>query len=658
MLEDIKGVGPKTLGTLNKLGINTIDDLINYYPFRYNKIELTPLKDGEVVVNGIVETPPIATYIKRNFNKLSFRVEIDNYLVDVVIFNRAFMKNNIKRGKTVTLIGEYDSRKNSISCSDIRLHETKETTYEPVYRLTSGITSKVLNNLITNALLTNPKIDDYIPNYIVDDKELLDKETAIKLIHNPTSDNIMEKAIDRLKYEELFKFMFKTNYLKQNRKQQDGLKRDKDFKEVKTFIENLPFKLTEDQVKACDDILDDLKSESRMNRLLLGDVGSGKTVVSVVGIYYNFLCGYQSALLAPTEILADQHFLNITKFFKGLGVRVELLKGKMSKKERTKLLEDLESGDIDLLIGTHAILLDDVVFKNLGLVITDEQHRFGVNQRSVFQNKGTMCDVLYTSATPIPRTYALTIYGDMDISTIKTKPAGRLPIKTTLIKNKDIKEALFEILEEVKAGHQVYIVSASIESEDDDLKDVKTLKKNLDTAFNNKIPTEIIHGKLKPLEKEKIMNDFKSGKTKILISTTVIEVGVDVSNATLMVIFNAERFGLATLHQLRGRIGRNSIESKCILISDKESERLKVLTKSNDGFYISEMDFKLRGEGDLFGTRQSGDMVFKIASLREDIKLLSVVNNESAKFIKENIGDNFKDYPLYENLAYSLNHID
>ena len=658
MLEDIKGVGPKTLGTLNKLGINTIDDLINYYPFRYNKIELTPLKDGEVVVNGIVETPPIATYIKRNFNKLSFRVEIDNYLVDVVIFNRAFMKNNIKRGKTVTLIGEYDSRKNSISCSDIRLYETKETTYEPIYRLTSGITSKVLNNLITNALLTNPKIDDYIPNYIVDDKELLDKETAIKLIHNPTSDNIMEKAIDRLKYEELFKFMFKTNYLKQNRKQQDGLKRDKDFKEVKTFIDSLPFRLTEDQVKACDDILDDLKSESRMNRLLLGDVGSGKTVVSVVGIYYNFLCGYQSALLAPTEILADQHFLNITKFFKGLGVRVELLKGKMSKKERAKLLEDLKSGDIDLLIGTHAILLDDVIFKNLGLVITDEQHRFGVNQRSVFQNKGTMCDVLYTSATPIPRTYALTIYGDMDISTIKTKPAGRLPIKTTLIKNKDIKKALFEILEEVKAGHQVYIVSASIESEDDDLKDVKTLKKNLDTAFNNKIPTEIIHGKLKPIEKEKIMNDFKSGKTKILISTTVIEVGVDVSNATLMVIFNAERFGLATLHQLRGRIGRNSIESKCILISDKESERLKVLTKSNDGFYISEMDFKLRGEGDLFGTRQSGDMVFKIASLREDIKLLSVVNNESAKFIKENIDDNFKDYPLYENLAYSLNHID
>lgn len=658
MLEDIKGVGPKTLGTLNKLGIKTIDDLINYYPFRYNKIELTPLKDGEVVVNGIVETPPIATYIKKNFNKLSFRVEVDNYLVDVVIFNRAFMKNNIKRGKTVTLIGEYNSIKNSISCSDIRLFETKETTFEPVYRLTSGITSKVLNNLITNALLTNPKVEDYIPDYIIDDKEFLDKETAIKLIHNPTSNNIMEKAIERLKYEELFKFMFKTNYLKQNRKQQDGLKRDKDFSEVKSFIDNLPFKLTEDQIKACDDILDDLKSESRMNRLLLGDVGSGKTIVSVVGIYYNYLCGYQSALLAPTEILADQHFLSITHFFKGLGVRVELLKGKMSKKERSKILEDLKSGDIDLLIGTHAILLDDVIFKNLGLVITDEQHRFGVNQRSVFQNKGTMCDVLYTSATPIPRTYALTIYGDMDISTIKTKPAGRLPIKTSLIKNKDIKTALFEILEEVKNGHQVYIVSASIESEDDDLKDVKTLKKNLDTAFNSRIPTEIIHGKLKPAEKEKIMNDFKDGKIKILISTTVIEVGVDVSNATLMVIFNAERFGLATLHQLRGRIGRNALESKCILISDKESERLKVLTKSNDGFYISEMDFKLRGEGDLFGTRQSGDMIFKIASLRDDIKLLSIVNNESAKFIKENINNSFKDYPLYENLAYSLNHID
>ena len=658
MLEDIKGIGPKTVGLLNKLGIKTIDDLINYYPFRYNKIELTNLSDGDVIVNGIIETAPITTYIKRNLNKMVFRVMIENYLVDVVIFNRAFMKNNLRRGKEITLIGEYDSKKNTITCQDIRFNKITGSTIEPVYRLTQGVTSRTLNQFIINALDTNPKMYDYIPAYLVEKYEFLDKENAIRLIHNPTSDKIMDEAINRLKYEELFKFLFKINYLKTNRKEELGLKRDKPFDKVYEFINDLPFELTKDQVKAYEDILEDLTNPSRMNRLLLGDVGSGKTIVCIIACFYNFLSGYQSALLAPTEILATQHFYNITKLFKKYNIRVELLKGGMRKKEKELILNDLKSGDIDLLIGTHAILEGDVEFNNLGLVITDEQHRFGVNQRSVFQNKGMLADVLYMSATPIPRTYALTIYGDMDISLIKTKPKGRLPIKTSLVKNKDIKDVLYMMLEEIKNGHQVYIVSPYIESEEDELKDVKKLKQNIDTAFNNKIPSDILHGRLKQTEKDKVMEDFKSGKTKILISTTVIEVGVDVSNATMMVIFNAERFGLATLHQLRGRIGRNSLESKCVLISDKQSKRLEVLTESDDGFYISEMDFKLRGEGDLFGTRQSGDMTFKIANLSTDIKLVSKINVDSNDFVKENIENNFRDYPLYYEEKQKLSHID
>ena len=658
MLEDIKGIGPKTVGLLNKLGIITIDDLINYYPFRYNKIELTNLSDGDVIVNGIIETAPITTYIKRNLNKMVFRVMIENYLVDVVIFNRAFMKNNLRRGKEITLIGEYDSKKNTITCQDIRFNKITGSTIEPVYRLTQGVTSRTLNQFIINALDTNPKMYDYIPDYLVEKYEFLDKENAIRLIHNPTSDKIMDEAINRLKYEELFKFLFKINYLKTNRKEELGLKRDKPFDKVYEFINDLPFELTKDQTKAYEDILNDLTSPARMNRLLLGDVGSGKTIVCVIAIFYNFLSGYQSALLAPTEILATQHFYNINKLFKKYNLRVELLKGGMRKKEKELIINDLKSGEIDLLIGTHALLEEDVEFNNLGLVITDEQHRFGVNQRSVFQNKGTMADVLYMSATPIPRTYALTIYGDMDISLIKTKPKGRLPIKTSLVKNKDIKDVLYMMLDEIKEGHQIYIVSPYIESDEDELKGVKKLKQNIDTAFNNKIPSEILHGRLKPSEKEKVMDNFKNGLTKILISTTVIEVGVDVSNATMMVIFNAERFGLATLHQLRGRIGRNALESKCVLISDKPSKRLEVLTESDDGFYISEMDFKLRGEGDLFGTRQSGDMTFKIANLSTDIKLVSTVNVDSKDFVKDNMDEDFVEFPLYQDLKKELLHID
>ena len=659
MLEDIKGIGPKTLSLLQKLGINTIDDLVDYYPYRYNSIEITPLKNGSITVNALVESSPITTYIKRNLNKQSFRVEVNNLLINVVIFNRPFLKQSLKRGSTICIIGEYDEKHNIITASDIRFKEIDKNIIEPVYHLTSGISSRTLHSLILNALPKLSSCIDYIPEYIKEQYDFQDKPSALMQIHNPASIETIKGAIIRFKYEELFKFMFKINYLKKLEKKTVGLERTVNPKEVNTFIEDLPFSLTKDQLSAIKDIVGDLKSEKRMNRLLLGDVGSGKTIVAVASIYYNYLSGYQSALLVPTEILAIQHFKNISKLLSPYGINVEILKGKMKKSEKTDILEKLQNGKIDLLICTHAVLEENVVFKNLGLVITDEQHRFGVRARNTFQNKGTLSDVLYMSATPIPRTYALTIYGDMDISLIKTKPKGRKEVKTTLVGNKDIKSVLTDILEEIKAGHQAYIVSPLIEQNDEnELKDVMTLKKKIDIAFNSKIPTEILHGKLKPDEKEKIMDNFKKGNIKILISTTVIEVGVDVPNATIMVIFNAERFGLATLHQLRGRIGRSDLESKCIMISDKSKDRLKVLVESNDGLYISEQDFKMRGEGDLFGTRQSGDMVFHIADLKSDLKILTQANVDSAKFIEENMLTSFKNYPEYVKIINGLSHID
>lgn len=659
MLKDIKGVGPKVLGLLNKLGIYNEEDLIDYFPFKYNILEPTDLKEGPVVISGMIETTPITTYIKKSLNKLSFRIEAFDQLINVTIFNRAFMKNSLRRGLVITVIGEYDGRKNTITASNIMLKKIENSYIEPVYHVTSGISSKLINNLVDNCLKMNPSIVDYIPPYLKEEYDFPDKEESVVLIHKPTDLKSIERAIERSKYEELFRFMFKINYLKSNRTEKDGLLRTVEEDVVLEFIKSLPFDLTEDQLSSIKDIVHDLRLPKRMNRLLLGDVGSGKTIVAVASVFYNARSGYQSALLVPTEILATQHYFNIIKLFKAFNIRVELLKGKMIKSERCRILDDLKNGEIDLLIGTHAVLEEDVVFKNLGLVITDEQHRFGVNQRSTFQNKGTLCDVLYMSATPIPRTYALTIYGDMDISIIKTKPAGRKEIETLQKTNREIKEVLNMMLEEIKAGHVIYAICPLIEPSDEmNLMDAVTLRDKLDKAFHGKIPIGLLHGRMKPNEKEQTMEEFKNGITRILVSTTVVEVGVDVSNATMMVIWNAERFGLASIHQLRGRIGRSSLDSRCILLSDSKAERLGVLVESSDGFYISEQDFKMRGEGDLFGVRQSGDMVFKIANLQTDMALLTKANVDSAKFIDTYKMDDFEEYPEYQNIIESLRHLD
>ena len=393
-----------------------------------------------------------------------------------------------------------------------------------------------------------------------------------------------------------------------------------------------------------------------MNRLVLGDVGSGKTIIATYAIYLNYLSGYQSALMAPTEILAEQHFKSIKKILEKFNINVALLTGSMKKKEKEEIKEDLKSGKINLVIGTHALISDGVEFKNLGLVVTDEQHRFGVGQRNILRDKGITPDVLYLSATPIPRTYALTIYGDLDISIIKTKPNGRKEIITKVETEDNIKNVLYKMLEELKNNHQIYVVSPLIENTDEsELKSVLDLKEKLDIAFQNKVSIGILHGKLKQKDKDEIMNSFKNGEIKILISTTVIEVGIDVPNSTMMIIYNAERFGLATLHQLRGRVGRSDKQSYCYLVSNKEIDRLKVLEMSNDGFYISEKDFQMRGSGDLFGVRQSGDMAFKIANLKDDYQILLQAQKDSLEYLEKDL---YKSNNYYKEIIDNISFIN
>ena len=649
-LNIIKGIGDKTITLLNKLNIYTIDDLVNYYPFRYEILEKTDLNSDRVVIDGVVETSPLFIRLRGKLDKMSFRVRLDDRICNVVIFNRGFLRNNIKINTTITIIGKYDIKHNTITASDIKFGSISSLPkITPVYHTVSKITSKQINNYILK-VIDDIKVTDIIPSILLDKYKLIPKSEAIREIHRPDDMHLLKNAINHIKYEELFLFMLKMNELKRNRVKVIGIKKEVDKNNVLEFINNLPFKLTNDQLKVVDEIYNDLTSNIVMNRLVQGDVGSGKTIVSFIAIYINYLAGYQSALMAPTELLAYQHYLNIKNIFKDYDIKVELLTGKTKNKK--KLLEDLKNNKIDVLIGTHALIEDSVVFNNLGLVITDEQHRFGVNQRSNLKNKGTNPDILYMSATPIPRTYALTIYGDMDVSSIKTMPSGRVPVKTYLKKNSEIKEVLTMMYEELKNKHQIYVIAPLIEESDKiDLENVYELEEKFNKAFKGIYKVGVLHGKMTKDEKDNVMESFKNNDIQILISTTVIEVGIDIPNATMMVIFDSYRFGLSQLHQLRGRVGRNSLQSYCILISDYEKERLDILTLTTDGFKISEEDFRLRGSGDLFGIRQSGDMSFRLADIKKDYNIL-IKAKEDANYILDNI-DN---YP-YLNKLINDNHL-
>lgn len=663
-LSNIKGLGPKTIETLKNININNMEDLVYYYPYRHEIVRLNDIKEAKdkdnVVIECIVDSVPLTRRFRANMTSLTFRAMSNKKMIAVMIFNRAFLKSQIKPGSIVTVIGKYDALKNTVIASDIKFERLQTGSIIPVYHLTTGLTSKALKKYIDEALTKFDNYIDYVPDYLNERYNLISKKSAVNMIHNPKNEDEVKKALIKLKYEELFQFMFKINYLKEvNKESKIGYLRNVDPEDVNEFIRSLPFELTADQDTAIEEIYKDMTSSKRMNRMLQGDVGSGKTIVSVIAAYINYLGKYQTALMAPTEVLAYQHYESIKNILAGTNIRVDILSGSMKKKEKDEVVEKLKDGKIDFIIGTHALLSDNVVFKNLGLVITDEQHRFGVNQRASLKNKGLLPDVLYMSATPIPRTFALTIYGDMDISNIKTKPKGRKEIKTIIKSEKELVQVYDMMKREIDNHHQVYIVSPLIEdSEVIDLTTVNEIKRNIELYFNKTVKSAILHGKLSKTDKDKIMDDFKNGKIDVLISTTVIEVGIDVKNATMMIIYDAERFGLATLHQLRGRVGRNEYDCTCILIGDESCERLKVLCESNDGFYITEKDYEMRGEGDLFGVKQSGDMSFKIANLHEDMKILLQARDDSKEFFNQNKDNNFENYKEYAKIINELTKLD
>ncbi len=661
-LEQLPKIGPKTINILNKININTVEDLLTYYPYRYNVIKFINIDEANenmiCYIKAKVLSVPKVAYIKKNFNRLDFIASNSNQDFKVTIFNRAYLKQSLTLDKEIVLIGKFSKLKNSFVANDIKYNMNEER-IEPIYHLTEGLKNSSLETMISNALKENISLNDYIPTYLSEKYHLLNKNEAIKKIHQPENPSDIKSSMLKLIYEELFIYMFKINYLKSINKVTKGLPKKFDETQIQEFLSSLNFELTKDQLTTIEDILKDMKENKRMNRLVLGDVGSGKTIVAFVAILANYFSGYQSTFMAPTEILAKQHFTSIKEYFKEYDINIALLTGSLTKKQKEKIYNQISNGKIDIVIGTHALLNDNLNFKNLGLVITDEQHRFGVNQRNLLQNKGLNgdADVLYLSATPIPRTYALTIYGDLELSPIKTKPNIRKEIITKIASEQNIKEVLLKMYEELKLNHQIFVVSPLIEQNDElNINSVIELKEKLNKAFSNKVRIEILHGKLKQKEKDELMKEFQENKINILISTTVIEVGIDIPNASMMVIYNAERFGLATLHQLRGRVGRSNIQSYCYLITNNSNnERLKVMEKSSDGFYIAEQDFKQRGQGDLFGVKQSGDMSFKIADLKRDFSILSQANIDAENFLESK---KYQGYEYYNNIIKEIDFLD
>ena len=485
------------------------------------------------------------------------------------------------------------------------------------------------------------------------------KLEALKLVHNPYNGLVLMKSKQRLKYEELFMYLFKINYLKLiNNSGSNKVGKDIDMDKVNEFISGLSFSLTSDQLSSIKEIVNDLKSDRRMNRLLQGDVGSGKTIVAFIAVYANYLAGYQSALMVPTEILANQHYQEASRLFDGI-MKVSLLTSSTSSKDKKIIYNKLSNREIDFIIGTQSLIQDKVMFNNLGLVITDEQHRFGVNQRDTFRNKGELPDILSMSATPIPRTYALTIYGDMDVSSIKTKPVGRKDVITYLKGTDEIMDVLIMMKKELDEHHQIYVIAPMINEEGEASvnSSVVDLEDKMNRAFGKMFKIASVHGKMDPKEKNSIMSKFEEGEVDILISTTVIEVGVNVKNATMMVIFNANLFGLSTLHQLRGRVGRNSLQSYCVLIADNKEERLAMLENCSDGFKISEYDFKNRGEGDLFGLRQSGETGLILANVKRDYELLLRVKKDVDEFMPVFM-NNRSEYQLLDDVGKKLEGVN
>ncbi|KRL27278.1 DNA helicase RecG [Limosilactobacillus frumenti DSM 13145] len=651
---ELKGVGPKRVADLATLNIDTIEDLLTYYPSRYDDFtptDLSTAKDKQkITLKGQIVSEPLFTRFGYRRNRLSFRIRVGQQVVMVTFFNQPYLKKQVEMDRQVTVMGKWDARRQQITANKlVTTASNKGNEYGAIYPVNKHIRQGTLRSLIRQAFEDYQNvIPTLLPQSLRDHYRLMDRRQMIKEMHFP-EDAAMAKAARRTAtYEEFFLFQLRLQAIRRVHQREDGTRILYHNDEVKQFIAGLPFELTDAQKRVVNEICRDLRLPYQMNRLLQGDVGSGKTVVAAIAIYATITAGYQAALMAPTEILASQHAEKLAKVFAGTHVHVGLLTGSLTTKQHRELLTAIKRGDINLIIGTHALIQNDVQYANLGLVITDEQHRFGVNQRQQLREKGEHPDVLAMTATPIPRTLAITTYGEMDVSVIDQLPAGRKPIQTKWIQGKNTNEALHFLRDQLSSGAQAYVVSPLIEeSESLDVQNATDLYQQLAAYFEPNYQVGLLHGRMSGDEKDAVMDQFKNGQIQVLVSTTVVEVGVDNPNATVMIIYDADRFGLAQLHQLRGRVGRGQRQSYCLLIADPKTpegkERMKTMVATTDGFQVAQKDLELRGSGDILGDKQSGVPDFKVGDPVGDLKILQIAREDAANLLAEPHWDAYDD---------------
>lgn len=640
----LRGVGPKKVQSLNKLGINTIADLLGYYPFRYDDIavkSLAEVADGQkVALKGIVASEPVLARFGRAKSRINFRFLVEHDVILVTFFNQPYLKQQLVISKEIVIYGKYNAKRQALSAMKL-LANQGENDFTGVYRASKEIKATTIKSLVKDAYeLYHESLQDLVPVKLRAKYRLESHQQIVHDMHFPATAKAANLARRSAIFEEFFLFQAGIQFMKKLARKDEGIALKYNNDELRAFIKTLPFELTAAQKRVVNEICADMRRPYHMNRLLQGDVGSGKTIIAAIAMYAAVTAGYQASLMAPTEILAQQHADKLADLFEPLGVNVALLTSTTSNKAklRQELLAHLAKGEIDILIGTHALIQADVEFAKLGLVVTDEQHRFGVNQRKDLRQKGAKPDVLAMTATPIPRTLALTAYGEMDVSIIDELPAGRKPIKTSWVRKKQLKDLWGFVAQQLELGSQAYVISPLIEeSEAIDLQNAKEVYANLAQLFKDRFRVGILHGQMKAAEKEAIMAAFKKHELDLLVSTTVIEVGVDVPNATVMVILDADRFGLAQLHQLRGRVGRGSKASYCLLVADPKTDygkaRMETMVQTNDGFIIAQKDLELRGPGDVLGSKQAGIPDFRVGDPIADLKILQIAQMEAQQVL-------------------------
>ncbi|QKS71473.1 ATP-dependent DNA helicase RecG [Paenalkalicoccus suaedae] len=642
-IQELSGIGAKAAERLSALGITTVYDLQSYFPFRYEDHSIRRIQEVDheekVTLSGTVHSEPELRFFRKQSSRLTVRVLVDGLLVQAIFFNQPYLKKQIELGQVISFHGKLDKNRLAVNGAKL-IGKTEGQGLDPVYSLRGDIKMFMLRKWIKQSFDEFPDdIEEILPYQLMQTYKLMDRREAFYRLHFPEKEKAFLQAKRRMIYEELLLFQLKMQvFRKKQRESTHGVTKTLHKDEVQAFIASLPFPLTQAQDRVINEILEDLEGKHRMSRLLQGDVGSGKTVVAAVALYASVLAGYQGALMVPTEILAEQHVESLTELFANTPVRIGFLSGSSKTKERRETLAKLEAHEIDVLIGTHALIQEPVIFANLGLVITDEQHRFGVGQRRVLKEKGLEPDVLFMTATPIPRTLAISAFGDMDVSTIDEMPKGRKVVETHWAKQDMLPRVLTFIEKHLKKGNQAYVITPLIEeSEKLDVQNAIELHQQLQMVLTD-WNVGLMHGRLHATEKDEVMKQFAQNEVQVLVSTTVVEVGVNVPNATVMVIYDADRFGLAQLHQLRGRVGRGSDQAYCILLADPKSEngkeRMQIMTETSNGFELSERDLELRGPGDFFGVKQSGLPELKVADIVEDYRILEIARDDATKLVK------------------------